>query len=203
MARPRTYDQTEAIAGACRAFWQHGYSALGVRALEKLTGLNKFAIRTEFGGKEGLYLAALEFYHSAARDSVLAPMRTGGVETIAQFFQKLVTKGSVNSSAWGCLMVNTGIENAEIQSPALQQAAEAYWTELHSLFRLALLRSQAAGVINQSLQINEASRGLVTAVMGIHTMNRVSAAHDAGRHLVDMVQELLTSWEARDANSTF
>lgn len=199
MARPRTCDRTEAIERACRAFWEHGYDALGIRALERQTGLNRFAIRTEFGGKEGLYLAALDYYHSAARQSVLAPLRTGGIEAIARFFQNLVTEGSVNSSAWGCLMVNTGIENAEIKSRPLQHAANAYWKELRDHFVLALRMSQARGDIKQSVEIDEVSRGLVTAVMGIHTANRISAAHDAGRSLVDMVLELLASWEDHNA----
>ena len=201
MARPKTYDRTKAIERACRAFWEHGYDALGVRALETLTGLNKFAIRNEFGGKEGLYLAALDYYHSSARDAVLTPMRTGGIEAVARFFRNLVTEGSVNSSPWGCLMVNTGIENAEIGSAALQQAADAYWRELGEHFVLALRQSRAAGDIGLSLEIDDASRGLVTAVMGIHTMNRVSGAHDAGRHLVQLVLDFLTSWRVRDAGA--
>lgn len=202
MARPKTYDRTEAIQRACNAFWQHGYGTLGVRALEAQTGLNKFAIRTEFGGKEGLYLAALKYYHDAAGQSVLAPLRSGGVEAVERFFRGLVAEGSLNSSAWGCLMVNTGIENAEIGSTALEKAARAYWQDLHDHFRLALRLSRARGNIKNTVNIDQASHGLVTAVMGIHTMNRVSTAHDAGRHLVDMIVELIRSWRAENAGTT-
>lgn len=202
MARPKTYDRTEAVRQACNAFWEHGYGALGIRTIEGLTGLNKFAIRTEFGGKEGLYLAALDYYHSAARQSVLLALRSGGIDAVELFFQGLVTEDSVNSSAWGCLMVNTGIENAEIGSTALQNASQAYWQDLHNHFVLALRRSQARGEITKSVNVDQASHGLVTAVMGIHTMNRVSAAHDAGRHLVDMIVDLIRSWRADNAGTT-
>lgn len=201
MARPRTYDRTEAVRQACNAFWQHGYGALGVRALEKQTGLNTFAIRTEFGGKEGLYLAALDYYHAAAGQTVLAPLRSGGIDAVERFFQNLVAEGSINSSAWGCLMVNTGVENAEIGSAALEKATRAYWRDLFDHFRLALRLSQARGDIKNTVKIDQASWGLVTAVMGIHTMNRISAAHDAGRHLVDMVDEVMTSWRAENAGA--
>lgn len=189
MPRPRSYDHDEAIACACRAFWEHGYSALGVRALEQQTGLNKFAIRAKFGGKEGLYLAALTYYHEAARKTVLAPMRQGGVDTIHAFLEGLVTEGSVNSSAWGCLMVNTGVENAEIKSPALKQAADAYWTELTACFEMALARSD-----HPPADIADVARGLVTATMGVHTMNRACGAHDAGRPLVRLLQQSLEQW---------
>jgi AcrR family transcriptional regulator len=162
--------------------------------LEKQTGLNKFAIRSEFGGKEGLYLEALRYYAEAAKETVLAPMRAGGVETIEAFFQGLVTEDSVNASPWGCLIVNTGIENAELKRPALQAVSDDYWSTLATHFEMALLRSREAGEISRTLNTGEASQGLVTAVMGIHTMNRVSDAHDAGASLVNMVCDLITSW---------
>ena len=194
MARPKTYDRREAVKRACQAFWAHGYGALGVRELEKLTGLNKFAIRSEFGGKEGLYLDALHYYAEAAKVTVLAPMRTGGIETIEAFFEGLVTEGSINSSKWGCLIVNTGIENAELNRPALQAASEDYWSTLAQHFEAALFRSIESGEVDRVGDVGEASQGLVTAVMGIHTMNRVSGTHDAGAPLVNLVLALIKSW---------
>ncbi len=200
MARPKSYNRQDAITRACMAFWEHGYTALGVRALEAQTGLNKFAIRTEFGGKEGLYLAALNHYHTAAKDTVLAPLKTGGIPAIAQFFRGLVTLGTVNSSAWGCLMVNTGIENAEINSAALQQASDAYWTDLQDHFCMALTNARTKGQIAPTRDIDDAARGLVSAVMGIHTANRVGKSHEAGRYLVVLVLDLLKTWEVADAD---
>ena len=194
MARPKTYDRQEAVERACHAFWIHGYGALGVRELEKLTGLNKFAIRSEFGGKEGLYLEALRYYAEAAKVTVLAPMCSGGIGTIEAFFDGLVTEGCINSSRWGCLIVNTGIENAELNRPALQAASDDYWSTLAQHFEAALRRSIETGEIDRTLNVGEAAKGLVTAVMGIHTMNRVSGAHDAGAPLVNMVRDLITSW---------
>jgi AcrR family transcriptional regulator len=194
LARPKTYDRNEAVERACQAFWVHGYGALGVRELEKLTGLNKFAIRSEFGGKEGLYLEALRYYAEAAKVTVLAPMREGGRGTIEAFFEGLVTEGCANSSRWGCLIVNTGIENAELKRPALQAASDDYWSTLAQHFEAALRRAIELGEIDQMLDAGEASQGLVTAVMGIHTMNRISDAHDAGAPLVNMVRDLIKSW---------
>ena len=74
MPRPKSYDRQDAIAKACLAFWEHGYQDLGVREVERLTGLNQFAIRSEFGGKEGLYLEALTYYCDAAITTEMAPM---------------------------------------------------------------------------------------------------------------------------------
>ena len=195
MARPKSYDRRQAIERACLAFWEHGYSALGVRALEGLCGLNKFAIRSAFSGKEGLLLAALEYYTEAAGDSVLRPLESGGIDAIDGFFQGLVTDGSPNSSRWGCLIVNTGIENAELGRPALKAAVDRYWTTLEELFEAALRRSLDRGETVGPEDPGEAARGLVTAVMGIHAMNRASGAHDGGRPLVGLVRQLIAGWK--------
>ncbi|MEJ6403730.1 TetR/AcrR family transcriptional regulator [Yoonia sp. 2307UL14-13] len=194
MARPKSYNRDEAITKACYAFWEHGYAALGIRAIEDLTGLNKFAIRTEFGGKEGLYLAALTHYHQAAKHTVLAPLKTGGLPAIRDFFTGLISDGSINSSPWGCLMVNTGIENAEIDSAALKETSDAYWTDLHTHFCAALEHTD--------LPVEDTATGLVNAAMGIHTANRIAGSAHGGRYLVTLIHQMLDQWEAGHASPT-
>ncbi|MEM0907029.1 MAG: TetR/AcrR family transcriptional regulator [Pseudomonadota bacterium] len=187
MARPKSYDRDNAIEKACTAFWEHGYQALGVRELERLTGLNQFAIRTAFGGKEGLYLEALAAYSDAAISSAMAPMKVGGVAAIVQFLEGLVTKGSATSSAFGCLIVNTGIENARVQSPALAQAVEAYWSALEVHFQQALENEAAAQTNGSNFSPSDLAKALVPAVMGVHAQNRLNKDQTAGRPLVDFV----------------
>lgn len=195
MPRPKSYVREDAIERACVAFWAHGYRALGVRALEEQTGLNQFAIRTEFGGKEGLYLEALKFYCDAAKSEAMGPMKTGGVAEVIAFLEMLVTEGSMTSSKWGCLVVNTGIENAEIGSARLEAAVRAYWGTLEEHFRGALQRACDERTIDPEADVDELSRGLVAGVMGVHAANRGSGAHDGGAPLVKLMCNHLKSLE--------
>lgn len=194
MARPKSYDREDAIAKACSAFWQHGYQALGVRELERLTGLNQFAIRSEFGGKEGLYLEALAFYADSAITQEMAPMKTGGVAEIIAFFRGLVAEGSITSSEFGCLIVNTGIENTRVQSDRLDKAVRAYWTALEDHFRQALARDCS---IQSGFDPDTHAKALISAVMGIHAQNRALRSHQAGRYLVDLVCAQLAEMERK------
>ncbi len=193
MPRHKSYDRLQSVERACHIFWEKGYRTLGVRALQRETGLNQFAIRTEFGGKEGLYLEALAFYSASAQTIVMPPMRSGGLNSIIEFFEQLVTEGSPISSKWGCLMVNTGIENAEIGSEKLELAVQRYWSSLAEHFETALLQSRKAGDLETSLDITDVSNGLVTAVMGIHTQNRSAGAHDAGQPMTDIICNYLNA----------
>lgn len=192
MPRPKSYDRQDAIAKACNAFWEHGFQALGVRELEQLTGINQFAIRSEFGGKEGLYLEALSYYCDTAITTEIAPMKLGGILEIIKFFQGLVTPGSMTSSDFGCLIVNTGIENARVQSPRLEAAAQAYWNALEDHFRRALANERSAQGDRAKFAPNELAKALVCAVMGVHAQNRAQQDQTAGRPFVDLICAMLS-----------
>ncbi|WP_298817359.1 TetR/AcrR family transcriptional regulator [uncultured Roseibium sp.] len=196
MARPKGYDPEEVVKRATYAFWQHGYQALGVRELERLTGLNQFALRSEFGGKEGLYLAALRFYSEQAISIAMVPMRdSGSIPEIIAFLRSLITDGSMTSSPYGCLVVNTGIENARVGSADLDKAARHYWDALENCFEACLQNALDAGRISNSTDIKAFAKGLVSAVMGVHAQNRLEGKNNAGRHLVDLLCEQLTAME--------
>ena len=187
MPRPKSYDRQDALSKACYAFWEHGYQALGVRELERLTGINQFAIRSEFGGKEGLYLEALQRYCDGAITCAMAPMKEGRIPDIIAFLNGLVTPGSLTSSDFGCLVVNTGIENARIQSPRLESAVTSYWAALEDHFRRALENEHAAQGAAADFSPDDLAKALVTAVMGVHAQNRAQRSHSAGRPLVALL----------------
>jgi len=194
MARPKSYDRNEALVRACNAFWEHGYEALGVRAIEEKTGLNQFAIRTEFGGKEGLFLEVLKLYADQAEKVALAPMKIGGIDALNQFFENLINPTSPTSSMWGCLIVNTGVENAKTGNRKFAAATRYYWQSMNAHFVFALQASKDIGELASDLDVVEASNTLVIAVMGVHTQNRLSGSPSAGKPMVKMVQEWLRGW---------
>lgn len=192
MPRPKTYSRHEAVSKACSAFWQHGFQALGVRELERQTGINQFAIRSEFGGKEGLLLEALQHYCRAAIASRMAPMKSGGILEITTFLKGLVTPASMTSSEFGCLVVNTGIENARIQSPRLEKAIQAYWATLEDHFCAGLENERNAQGGKTDFDPAAVAKGLVPAVMGIHVQNRTQCSQTAGLPLVNLLCSALS-----------
>ncbi|MDF3819679.1 TetR/AcrR family transcriptional regulator [Leptospira sp. 96542] len=194
MARPKSYNRDDALIRACEVFWSRGYSGSGVRCIEEKTGLNQFAIQTEFGGKEGLYLEVIKLYANAAFASALQPIKTGGIASISTFFTGLVADKSPTSSEWGCLIVNAGIENAIIGNSKVEAECRAYWRTLQKCFTSALELSLKNKEINPSMSLKEYSKALVIAVMGIHTMNRAERSNKAGASMVKMVKQQIQNW---------
>lgn len=69
MARPREFDRVEVVAHAAELFRLRGYAATSMRDLITHLGLSSSSIYGAFGGKYGLFMAALE--HGAAQDRAM------------------------------------------------------------------------------------------------------------------------------------
>lgn len=63
-ARPRSFDEDQAIDAAMRVFWEKSFEGATMTDLTDATGLNRSSIHAAFGGKEGLFLKVVEHYKS-------------------------------------------------------------------------------------------------------------------------------------------
>lgn len=64
MARTREFHPSEALDKAMRVFWAKGYFATSIEDLVNATGVSRYGLYSEFGDKNGLFLAALEHYEA-------------------------------------------------------------------------------------------------------------------------------------------
>lgn len=146
MGRPRTYTRDAVIEKAMGIFWQNGYKATSVSDLVRETGLNTASMYKEFGGKDGLFLEALQYYRGhviGPRYQILVdnPNMTG-VET----FLRNVMTGAAKTEYKGCLMMNHLAQKHLINSDAAIQVG-AFCAEIESLVKSALHNAQSDGDI--------------------------------------------------------
>lgn len=194
MPRPKSYDRSQAVEKVCNAFWRKGYDALGVRALEQETGLNRFAIQTEFGGKEGLFLEALERYTEATETHLLQPLREGDLDQIVAFFRQFGAPSGHPCRAYGCLMVNTVIENIAPGGKKIRQRTDQHFDRLREALRSALSQAMNSGQIAGDFDIEKGVAFLVGATMGLQVMVRQAGAVETARPFVEMLVRTIGSW---------
>jgi len=194
MPRAKNYIRSEALEKARDAFWEHGFDALGVRAIEDLTGLNRFAIQTDFGGKEGLFLEALDLYAEESLQSIIAPLQAGSLSAIEQFFMDLTTCKENDRRIFGCLMVNTVVENAGLNHEEFKARTDAHYERLLDGFRSALNNARAKGEVPEDFDVEEAASFLLGVGMGIQVFIRMKGDVSAGKQQADMVLKILGSW---------
>lgn len=62
MARPREFDESDALERVLHTFWRSGYEGTSLDDLTKATGLNKSSLYKAFGNKAELYRRANDRY---------------------------------------------------------------------------------------------------------------------------------------------
>jgi TetR/AcrR family transcriptional regulator, transcriptional repressor for nem operon len=115
--RPRSYRREEALDRAVDAFWTTGYTATSMRSLLSSTGVPPASLYAEFGGKEGLFLAALDRYIDVSRRGYEATLSgdARGLDALRGHFGAYTVEGL----ARGCLLVNSLGEREEIPPGAM------------------------------------------------------------------------------------
>ncbi len=195
MPRKKSYSHEEALSNATKVFWEQGYEHLGVRALGERTGVNRFALQTEFGGKQGLFLEVLDNYATDVEALLLKPLRAGGLAAIKAFFEKLTSQTPEGPRDFGCLMVNTVIENAGLDDPEIRAKTDSHYAGVLAALEQALHNARERGEIAADFEIKPAAEYLLASAMGIQVFVRnrgsVASATALGRIAIGVV----TSWE--------
>lgn len=122
MGRSKTYDRDEVLAKAMGLFWQAGFEGAHLAKLVEVTGLNRFSLYKEFGGKDGLFEEALRCYlelAQAAYDKHLA-REPYGLDNIRSYFASIRSEQGYH----GCFMINTLTERFIVSENAFNMALE-------------------------------------------------------------------------------
>jgi TetR/AcrR family transcriptional repressor of nem operon len=111
MARTREFDTEAAVGRAMELFWTRGYEATSVRDLTRHLGIGQGSLYAAFGGKDGLYRAALEHYRTTLAADALRGLEEGADARSA--IRALLAERiriAVERGGQGCLAVNAACE---------------------------------------------------------------------------------------------
>jgi len=167
MGRPREFDTEKALDQALELFWAQGYEGTALSDLTEVIGVNKPSLYAAFGGKEQLFIKALDRYQerlgSFAAPSLMLPSARSGIEA---FLRALATFQSSEGTPRGCLLVQgslAGSEDAKRVTEALCKVRESGV----EMFRHGLQRALEQGELPLGTDIDELARYFVTVSQGI------------------------------------
>lgn len=145
--RPLAFDRELALERAMLLFWDRGYEATSLQSLTEAMGINPPSLYAAFGGKEQLFLAAVERYLALHGDDpdvlVKAPTARAAVDAL---LARSVLKLSGRDVPHGCLLM-LGTVNCRQDAAGLQRRMAAYRAEGQK----ALARRIAAGIADGEL----------------------------------------------------
>lgn len=179
--RPQQCDREQAAQRAVARFWRQGLAGTSVEELVADTGLNRFGLYGELGGKKGLFLKACEAYAEGSRKRLIDPLRnaTDPEAGLIEFFEALI-KGQLETSGTspqGCLLANTLAEDAS-EDGDIRQLVHAHFAELEEAFTQLLERAAASPRRPSATRAARAgAQCLLTTLFGILQTARLHPSH--------------------------
>lgn len=173
MARPLEFDRDMARDRALKLFWSRGYQGAGLTDLLGRMEIGRSSFYGAFGDKRRLFIECLDQF-AARTISTLTPKTPGrpAMETLRGFFEQESLASSSEERGWGCLLVNSVVELADLDEGLrahagrrLMDVQSAFETLLAQAgFSSAQARDYAAFlmVVNQGLRVSS-RQGLATS----------------------------------------
>jgi len=175
--RPPAYERDDVVEKAQRLFWKDGAAGVSLDALSEATGLHKPSLYAAFGGKAGLYVAALDAYIERGAPDVQgafarAPLRSA----LEAFYEADLDVFCGPEGRSGCFLVGTAIQ-AAADVPEVRSRVEAVFAGLRRLLRARLERAADEGDLAAAADVD----ALTEILFGTHIALSVEARSGARR----------------------
>jgi TetR/AcrR family transcriptional regulator, transcriptional repressor for nem operon len=205
MGRPREFDQQKALDAALDLFWEKGYEATSLADLTAAMKLQKASLYNAFGDKKSLFLAALERYQTESIGEIEEELAKGFVLTaLRRWLKNVVDFLTSKEGAKGCLCFNAATEMVPHDAEVAAQV-QHHIKAMQKVVVQALLRGQASGEINQSLDTQATAWHLINGLAGLQVIakckpTRKTLTGIAAALLVPVTSNSSTSAEFSDGN---
>jgi TetR/AcrR family transcriptional repressor of nem operon len=187
MPRPKEYIRENVLDAATQVFWEKGYRGTSMKDLVEATGLNKHSMYKEFGNKDGLFLACIEYYANETTKDIFAILQQKplGLQNIELYFRNKID--SVSSDKFNaCLLINTAIEK-EVLDDEINERVLKYLSLQEEAFYVNLEAAQRNGEIPKNKDIGMLAKYLMCFLEGINVMGKTGPKRKSVELLVEEV----------------
>jgi TetR/AcrR family transcriptional repressor of nem operon len=193
VGRPKTWERSDVLRKAARLFWEKGLEGAHLQELVHVTGMNRFALYKEFGGKEGLFHAALHSYIADLGEltSILGrePL---GLENVREFFRA----SEAFDFHHGCFVLNTIREKSLVDEKAWA-TTQSFILEGEKALRRNLETAKERGQIHPGTDTVGLARFLVALEIGLTNYGVVAPKGTDRRPALAVLDDLLRAAAAR------
>lgn len=189
MARPREFDETEAMNSAVAVFHAKGYGASSLIDLLSAMKLSKSSLYNSFGTKHELFLSALDHYtHMNEKNlETLIQGKSTAREKLEAILTALVT-ASNEADNRGCFLHNSAIEVLPGDDLALEKIRHGL-ARFKEFYINIIQDGQAKGEISDRHDADTIADFLLSFILGFRSFSR--AVNDEARlkNLVKMAMD--------------
>ncbi len=186
MVRTKQFDKHSALDEAMELFWQRGYHATSIQDLVDHLGVNRQSLYDTYGGKDQLFLAALERY----REMQAAPVRRllereGPAREIVRDFFRGYVDALLSEDCKGCFMANTATELAG-HDDVVAQVCSANARQFEAALSGLLVRAQQAGEISAERSPLKLARFFMNTMNGLAVTAKATRDRKVLNDVVDV-----------------
>lgn len=192
MARTREFDVDDTLAKAVQLFWRKGYEETSVRELVKFTGVAHAGLYSAFGGKRGLFTAALRKYIDENITEMFAGLEhpESGRAAIEAILRGLVGSIRFGGPGWGCFVVNTAVKFSGERGEVGDLVRQTFERQV-AAFRAALDRARDRGEVRDNLDTEQISNSFAVTFYGLSSLARADAPEASLEHAAEAAISLM------------
>lgn len=193
MARPKEFDQDEALRHAVRLFCQQGYAATSTDQLISVMGISRQSMYDTFGGKRQLYLEAYRRYTAeSVHDQIsLLQKATSPLAGIEKVLLALTVKPE-GERALGCMGINAICEFGQSDSE-VASLGHAEGAKLIAALEQALQGAKAKGEIGESVDVHAAVQFLMATLSGLKVAAKAGAKKQVLKEIARFAMRSVTT----------
>ena len=173
MARPREFNESEALGDAMQLFWGRGYESASLSEITKATGLSKSSLYDTFGSKHELLLSSLQFYIENMVQPSLAILEEepSPRRAIERRFEMVIEVSTAPGPRRGCLIANTTLELGARDEAVAKQVLAAH-SMVEQAYAQAIERGQAVGEIDPTKDARSLAQYIMACLAGMLCLSK-------------------------------
>lgn len=183
MARPKKFDEQEAIGKALAVFRTKGYKGTSLVDLTKAMGISRSSLYETFGSKRELFLITLKTFdetvaiYNLVNENANVPAKA----LLAQVLARVIVS-SIEGQG-GCMFGSSAIEFSK-QDQDVMAAALGGMASLEAMFLTLINAGKINGDVPQDKNSAAIAGQLVATFYGIQTMAKAGVSVDALKQVI-------------------
>lgn len=194
MARPRTFDESEALNRAMEVFWKKGYQSTTTDDLMEAMGIQRGSFYNTFGSKKDVYLRTLDRYVEVMTEGgpyTELAQADPGIDALETMFSRYVESLVGDAGPHGCYFVHVSKEHRGAD-PEIQKAIQEGIDRMKVLITRSIEAERERGNLPSDVDPGSAALLLMSVAWGAHVMMEAGVPKEevvrAARQLFDLAR---------------
>ena len=191
MSRVKEYRREDVLESVTSLFWSKGFEATSMNDIVRHSGLNKHSLYKEFGDKEGLFMACLDYYAvDMSRDLMnLLKEKPLGLSNLERFFYDRATYAN-SKQCRGCFLINA-VADQDVVSADVKKKIQSMLSAHDRFFLSCLEAAQERGEISMDKNCKALASYLACVLRGLMSVGRSQTSLTTSEEIVGVAMSAL------------